>query len=96
MSQDGGPAFPIANAVFDADAPDAFEQFKAATSQSQGMSLRDYFAAAALPAFLSHEWMGESAKQFEDPKNQIEEFRAFIAHKAYLYADAMLAEREKS
>lgn len=63
---DGGPAFPI------------FSDY----AQAPGMTLRDYFAAAALQGMLGlyapHEYT----------------HRAF-ALAAYNYADAMLAERVK-
>ena len=46
-----------------------------------GMSLRDYFAAAALQGAIANERKGA------DP--------TYIARGAYIVADAMLAEREK-
>lgn len=50
-----------------------------------GMSLRDYFAAAALQGMFSNpSW---DAQQVSDPKR--------AAFSAYNYADAMLREREK-
>lgn len=64
--KDGGPAFP---------AEDDENWF-------HGMSLRDYFAAKALPKCLEHAW-GE------------EDCEVSAAIGAYAIADAMLAEREK-
>ena len=46
------------------------------------MSLRDYFAAAALPVLLSGRWNGN------------EGYGALVASHAYEMADAMLAARE--
>jgi hypothetical protein len=54
------------------------------------MSLRDYFAAAALPTCIAGVF-NTSAKQGWD-----EQWRAGIAYTAYSIADAMLAERERS
>jgi hypothetical protein len=71
---DGGPEFPCAGII----TPDgiAFE----------GMSLRDYFAAAALQGLLAacrpgYEYTGDNAPQR-------------CAAEAYRYADAMLAARK--
>lgn len=63
---DGGPAFPV---CYDKD------------HHWGGMSLRDYFAAAALTGLLAH-------------PNQSTDVPAF-AKAAYHFADAMLKEREK-
>jgi hypothetical protein len=64
----GGPAFPYGEANF----TDKF---------SQGMTLRDYFAAAALQGMIAHHG---------DPMNRKE-----MAVRAYLSADAMLAARKE-
>lgn len=65
-----GPAFPV---VF---------QHDEATSECYGMTLRDYFAAAALPALVT------SALEFNHFKWDA------TAQQAYLCADAMLKARE--
>lgn len=72
MKENGGPAFP----VVDGDLYSCY-----------GMSLRDYFAAAALPQLqnLQHKL------QLDGHKVPIEEF----VNLAYEVADAMLAERSK-
>ena len=70
---DGGPAFPAntLNVPFkDADAP-----------QYQGMTLRDYFAAVALPAEIAR-WADGHPNGYEG-----------IAAIAFLAADAMLKAR---
>ncbi len=67
---DGGPAFPR-------------EDYQGDNAPGQsGMSLRDYFAAAAMSGLLS--WTPEGDSKIQD-----------CAWDAYRYADAMLAEREK-
>ena len=71
MSQpinDGGQAFPRA------------VQFDDAFINGHGMTLRDYFAAAALQGFLAYDGGGKSCLQ--------------DAELAYQAADAMLRERE--
>ena len=74
MSKDGGPAFPH----WDGPSGACFN----------GMSLRDYFAAAVAPAILAdvklETMLDESAKKL-----------AGIALIAYGLADAMIAERKK-
>ena len=72
---DGGPAFPVA--YWDKD------QMRFVDS---GMSLRDYFAAAALPA--------ANAQELITPTYNGSTYKG-TAERAYLMADAMLAERNK-
>ncbi len=66
---DGGPAFPSPYSRIDSN---------------PGMSLRDYFAAAALTGLLSS---GIAAKRGQTSED--------VAAIAYRNADAMLAERSK-
>ena len=68
---DGGPAFPV---IF---------QHDEATSECHGMTLRDYFAAAALQGLLSI--MAKDYDAF---------FANKLAHACYETADAMLKARE--
>ena len=63
---DGGPAFPTPVGV----------------QHNDGMTLRDYFAAAALQGMLTDSCIQGSDSQF--------------AESAYSYADAMLKAREKA
>lgn len=76
----GGPAFPLAepgNCV----------------SASEGMSLRDYFAAKAmqgLAACLDATLWPNGADESDDPTDAL-----FMARTAYMIADAMLAAREQ-
>jgi hypothetical protein len=51
-----------------------------------GMTLRDYFAAKALIAILSIK---------PDPNQDFDTYKAKIAEVCFLYADAMLEERNK-
>lgn len=68
MTNDGGPAFPTG--------PNKLPGYS-----SQGMALRDYFAAKALVGMLADPEVNAAESQF--------------AAAAYRLADAMLAEREK-
>jgi hypothetical protein len=65
---DGGPAFPCPTISI---------------GQHQGMTLRDFFAAAAMQSILSREY-GRFTTTLD-----------FIGDKAYQYADAMLEAREQ-
>jgi hypothetical protein len=79
------PAFPQVEAVLGGG------MMQPAISVSGGMALRDYFAAAALPAFMG--WaLGEKATE---GMNNAKDVAALYAKSVYLIADAMLAEREK-
>mgnify|MGYP000010410147 FL=1 len=71
---DGGPAFPVPN--------------DANVNNQEGMSIRDYFAAAAL-AHIGNEYVatGDITRQAQDHAMQL------AAH-AYNIADAMLKARE--
>ena len=72
---DGGPAFPSPHVVADANDP----AFKAG---APGLSLRDFFAAAALQGMLAH---------------PMTDWGSDLQHKpelAYRYADRMLQARE--
>ena len=51
-----------------------------------GMTLRDYFAAAAIQRMLPWEWSGDASEKFPDYANN-------IATTAYAVADAMLKAR---
>ena len=81
---DGGPAFP--------QTLDSHPVTAAAGLPSQGMTLRDYFAAAAMKMFLHPQWVEITSRQLGGDAEMV---RAFIAAKAYRYADAMLTERNK-
>jgi hypothetical protein len=70
---DGGPAFPLAGS------------FDYSYEPQDGMSLRDYFAAAALQGLLAHIIGVENANGRTSK----------YAERAYAYADAMLAARKE-
>ena len=69
----GGPAFPVTN--------------DANVNNQTGMTLRDYFAAKAMQATLSH---GKTLYEEHDAFFHIEN----VAKDSYYIADAMLKERE--
>ena len=71
---DGGPAFP-------------WEDTKDAPGQplpSSGMTLRDYFAAAALQGYMTNT---EFSMGHDDPDS--------VCNNCLIYADAMIAARER-
>tara|TARA_S200002703_G_scaffold150548_1_gene149024 strand:- start:374 stop:628 length:255 start_codon:yes stop_codon:yes gene_type:complete len=76
---DGGPAFPM---PFGAGTG---EQMQIACEE--GMTLRDYFAAKAIPAII------ETCKG--DTISDMSAIDDYFAHRAYLIADAMLKQRSK-
>lgn len=69
----GGPAFPLTREMV---------YSKQTVKETQGMTLRDYFAASALQGILAH-------------PNGIAGLWGLAAEHAYKAADAMLAERKK-
>lgn len=80
--KDGGPAFPL-----------AFEDARHGPYATDGMSLRDYFAAKAMQALIGVEsdpkcnaWLGNPQGRTLDQ---------WAAEAAYEYADAMLKARAK-
>ena len=75
--KDGGPAFPVECSWTDGE-PKGMQTGNA-LGWATGMSLRDYFAAAALQALVTREMRAPTA----------------AAEQAYVIADAMLAERDK-
>lgn len=74
---DGGPAFPFAD-----------ERVRVI---NEGMSLRDYFAAAALTGFFANSSTWMPGKVPDDPQSVADASAMF----AYMTADAMLAARQK-
>jgi hypothetical protein len=71
MKNTGGPAFPTTKPLDGWGDP------------NQGMTLRDYFAAKVMQAFIG----SANLNVFDD---------AAVARAAYTMADAMLSQREKS
>ena len=78
---DGGPAFP---------SDELNQQTGHVHAQHRGMSLRDYFAAKALPNIYSTAMVeaDEGSGLFSDP-----DWRVGLALDAYAMADAMLKAR---
>lgn len=72
---DGGPAFPSAGGM---------AEIVSMSQSDNGMSLRDYFAAAALTGSLAFPIPGDEKRPDK------------CAQYCYQYADAMLVERSKS
>lgn len=80
MSKDnGGPAFPTVEANYHNE-----------NMRSEGLSIRDYFAAKALNGIIA----SGNLKQAQTLAAQIEQIEQ-VAMAAYSYADAMLLERAK-
>ena len=92
MKTDGGPAFPGAH-NFSTMTHGIMEAAEFSPHQKRtlgGMSLRDYFAAAAIKQMLP--WAYDA---INDDRNKVANYVENIAKTAYDLADAMLAEREK-
>ena len=75
----GGPAFPYS--ALQPGGPTMY-------ADSEGMTLRDYFAAKAMQALIAHE---ERAKQIGS--HNLGDFDIRVAVAAHRYADAMLKAR---
>ena len=88
MSNTGGPAFPTGTG--------------GNTPYSNGMTLRDYFAAKAMPLAYQY-WMtdyydpnaADAEIRSEETREGFNALMALIAESAYRMADAMLKEREQ-
>ena len=78
----GGPAFPTTKPLDGWGDPNA------------DMTLRDWFAGMALQGYISYMGCGPN-KVDQIGKDENEQNKTVIARCAYVYADAMLAEREK-
>lgn len=77
MMNDGGPAFPVSD-----------EQSHDGVSASEGMSLRDFFAAGAMQG-----WLASWPRSAPHPGGCLKNARDVARH-SYAIADAMIAERE--
>jgi len=88
MSEDtGGQAFPCVNPQYDGNWNKE--------PIINGMTLRDYFAAKALPSILMAEAYGCNYQPANRPNTPHGTYAAYWASEAYIIADAMLKEREK-
>lgn len=77
--RNGGPAFPVAR-------DDVFPNTSEAGMPKPGMTLRDYFAAKAMPIVPV-----QTAYNMKDKESHAE----YVARRSYEMADAMLKERDK-
>ena len=85
VKRDGGPAFPQGNIY------SMGNQQQINAGPQGGLSLRDYFAIHA-PA----EYLAVMAAKVQEAGDNETEVATIMAAAAFMYADAMLAEREKS
>ena len=85
MFNDGGTAFPQLNVEVISDS-------MAVQNVSGGMSLWDFYAAAALTGMLSSEVGGDGLCP---PMTKGEDYKTTIIKAAFGFADAAIAEREK-
>jgi hypothetical protein len=76
---DGGPAFPVLHN----------DAGRVLIAENCGMTLRDYFAAKAMAAFLSNQ---ETARIADKTHQKLDEM---ISRASYLQADAMLKARQQ-
>ena len=81
MSKDGGPAFPRIDGIESDDHVPGRQHVVV----SDGMTLRDYFAGAAMEGHLSGMWVSDKPHGWSHDD---------IAREAYSMADAMLKARE--
>lgn len=88
MRHDGGPAFPCMKPNMTWEENDLNRPFKMVAHD--GLSLRDYFAAKAMQAYIFPEML-HGANTEEEIANEYRNIAAF----AYRMADAMLLERSK-
>lgn len=85
----GGSAFPARNYIIPSDLE---RRHVAALGETQGMTLRDYFAAKALAG-----WWSSSDSICALPKDKtLAEFQVEACARFYEWADAMLAARSAS
>jgi hypothetical protein len=94
---DGGPAFPVPQDQPMPGHSDGGWASNFVGHPGQGMTLRDYFAAKALPAIIADCTAGDGFSTTEEfgtdhgPENQYQT----VAQDAYAIADAMLAARNR-
>jgi hypothetical protein len=86
----GGSAFPARNFIVPKDLEDKHVH---ALGETQGMTLRDYFAAKAMQAIVSSPDMFLTTGR--EGKNLDLEPGEAVARASYDIADSMLAERDK-
>ena len=82
--QTGGPAFPCDLSMYDKEVVDAF----------QGATLRDYFAAKALPQIVRYCLVDFYKSNPNEIETGVEDDAKIIAIYSYQIADAMLEARK--
>ena len=95
MTKDGGPAFPT---------PQGHNGLTAHEEHTDnhfelGMSLRDWFAgrgAACLPYAADDELWSYFRNNADSTLAALRDYDAYMTNRAFRYADALLAEREKT
>lgn len=90
---DGGPAFPVVTEFRKYVDPSEYENFEATRSQ-EGMTLRDYFAAAALTGMIANPDISMAASKQEGVTPA--KLRECFARDAYKQADQMLHHRSQA
>lgn len=90
----GGPAFPALQFIV----PNDLEaRHVARLGETQGMSLRDYFAGQVLMGLVSAETNATLAKARSTVADKMgQPIEALMARECYEIADAMIAAREKT
>lgn len=85
-NDNGGPAFPVQESIISGSTSDV--------PASSGMSLRDYFAAKAMP--IAKELVEESESGLDSEQSEIvrKNYLTLLSTIAYRLADAMIAARE--
>lgn len=86
----GGPAFPQFD-VIAGDRDGHGDVIDAYTTATGGITVRDYFAAAALPAVIASTSAGQHMLNIREGETVM----SAIARDAFVLADAMIAAREE-
>jgi hypothetical protein len=84
----GGPAFPTPRFTMDGEG-----RVLGFSISTDGMSLRDYFAAKAMQAMITNETVHATSMKAAHEAKLHEEF--VLAQMSYMLADAMLKAREE-
>lgn len=88
-TNDGGPAFPLPAYLDDEDGSGK----RSIIMESDGMTLRDWFAGMALQGLLPS--MDKLGRELERTKSDAP-LDVFMCALAYRHADAMLVQRERT
>ena len=96
---DGGPAFPLPVVYDQHNGSITVEEVIGGNGKS-GLSMRDYFAAAALTGVLGHQdaiskGCVQAVTENVGTGKPVVGFTEILARACFAYADAMIAERNK-